>query len=476
MGNVLQFVLAADNSNMSRALTQTNSEMARLESATTAGANKMAQAFEKVGLSDQKLRAELNLLSEAVGGQLGQLGALADVAFNPWMLAIAGVVEAFKLLSEQAGQTNERIAAVISLQSSHAEHAYEAQSEAMSETTAKINAFYRSLQNADSAQDVLSENMALEVQQYQEMAESLKSVNDMREKNTDAAIDYAQAIGQISDAQARQLKFDAQNNKAEQDSAATQNEFAQEIAAKQKRRQQALAGVGAAKEEVFQKAMGSEKNRQAIHLQEADLADEKEVLQKFKKARDEAAAKNKAGGFINAIYALPGGGTRKVAGDAEELYKTQLGTVQKMEDGLRIKKENAREDDAALERAKQKGLHEDATARKLDQEIKSIRQKAAAQKQVDADKLAAAKQAQAIEIATAQAKSIADVSKNFAPTSFEKMGFHFGGGGPTLFSDHAAQTAKNTARMAAGIDALVRAVAGNSGLSTDDVRLLGFTQ
>ena len=55
---------------------------------------------------------------------------------------------------------------------------------------------------------------------------------------------------------------------------------------------------------------------------------------------------------------------------------------------------------------------------------------------------------------------VRDPVKNFDPTSIEKMGFVFGGGGPTTLADHMRRTAENTAATAAHTATIAAAVTG----------------
>jgi hypothetical protein len=398
---------------------------------------------EKHVQSVRHLRHELALVSELagqLGSEFGNLGRLAGLVFNPYLVGIAAVSMVLEIFIKQWEKLRETEESWIALQQGSANTAAEAHVSAVM-GMARANTEFR-LSLLHSADGIDRETQAMEdrITVFRSMVDAQNDVFQAQTRATEAQIDADEAIGRISSTEALKRR-QAQELLAMQSGFTAQNDIAQEaIDEKMKRQADAHRNLATAVNAHDDAVAAAAPNKEALERQEHEL----QIREKLRDEAQEAARKAqsaKDSGWEQFKSTLPNAigdmhpdeaaaFTKKQAENAEALVVKQKEIVE----GLRNRQLPL---DANIEKAKKEADIEQEKINSLTHEIQLQMQLLDINKQKQKGEEQAKLKADKAERERKKKEILALGMALMEPSAFEKKGFSFGGrNAPTLFSDH----------------------------------------
>jgi hypothetical protein len=156
-------------------------------------------APEKHAQSVRHLRHELQLLGEgagALGADLGQIGSLSSLIFNPWLLSAAGAMAALQIFQERWAQMRRSMVNVIEQTQQSLIGRLEAWNTATNEAAAATARFHSTLEHSADGMDQESMAMDRRIEMFQRMTEAQREVFEAQRRSNSARIEADQAAGE----------------------------------------------------------------------------------------------------------------------------------------------------------------------------------------------------------------------------------------------------------------------------------------
>ncbi|HEV7926275.1 MAG TPA: hypothetical protein VGR14_13020 [Verrucomicrobiae bacterium] len=447
MAGVLQFVLGMNGSQFNNAVRQSTAETQKLLKASQMVSKAAVEVYdtmakakkgmvldtpgmEKHAGSVRHLRHELSLVGEAVsvaGAELGGLGRLAGLAFNPWLIVISAAVMALDAFKERWEARIEAMRGVLEQMSALALGRMQAATSAQNEAAQQNTAFAISLGHSTDAIDRETEAMERRIALFGATVAGQREVFAAQRAATDAAISASEAAHNISPLQAAQQRNAAENAERAAAQRAEISQMDNEIEEKQRRLAQANQRLPEAEAAHAAAVAAAEGPRGVLNAEKARVED--------LRATAEAAARTAATSRAESHNPLLLPGTRERYAAAVRNDQQQL---EQARDLVRVGEQNVarleREQsfyDAAIEKAGKQAAIEQEIKNTYAAQIEQLKQLLDIKKKTqDEENLAKAQEQDARENEQ-KIKAWGEMRDRLnGRTSFEKMGFHFGGRGP----------------------------------------------
>jgi hypothetical protein len=416
--------------------------------------------------SVRHLRHELGLLSE-VAGQFGQemggLGRLAGLAFNPYLMAIAAVSIGLNMLIESWKALHEQEVQQLTWLGQFRNAMGEAVASASRGVVTQNIEFATSLAHSADAIDRDTQAMERRIAAFHATVDAQNEVFAAQSRATDAQIEADQAMGRIT-------AQEALRRRQQQDLAVTASGFG---AANEAAQNEIAEKEGRLRRAEIKARQAAEAHAAAVAVAEtpnAALQSQEEQVRIATQARDEALKqKNEQAAYIRDIeghHAVP---------HAEDVF---YNPYQKLQDLTQFA--NSREGDvlgaqrhldalkqqmiplqANIEAAKKKADIEQGVLNTYTREIAQQKELLRIAKEKQTNLLLAKAREQEAERQRQIAGQMEAVRSSFGATNFERQGFHFtGSGGPTILADHARATAQATQTSAQLLAQILQALTG----------------
>jgi hypothetical protein len=459
MAGVLQFVLGMNGSQFDNAVRQSTAETQKLLKASQMVSkaaveiyDTMAKAkkgmvldtpgMEKHAGSVRHLRHELSLVGEAVsvaGAELGGLGRLAGLAFNPWLIAISAVVMALNNWKDVWEQRMEQMAAVSERMAGLTTARMEASISAASTALEQNTRFAVSLEHSADAQDRESQAMERRIALFAAMTNGQREVFAAQRDATEATIAAAEAAHSISPLQAIQQRNAAENTERAAAQRAELAQMDQEISQKQARLDEAESRLQAAVQSHGAAVATATHPREVLNAEKARVEDLRRNLEdQTKGAANSQAFASAVKGVAHSIGGNWGRAVQWAGSQRFDVAKIDRGQLAQARDLLKIGEERlaqleAQQQplDANIEKADKQAAIEQEIKNTYAAQIEQLKQLLDIKKKTqDEENLAKAQEQDARENEQ-KIKAWGEMRDRLnGRTSFEKMGFHFGGRGP----------------------------------------------
>ena len=462
MAGVLQFVLGMNGSQFNNAVRQSTAETNKLLKASelvrkaavevydTMAKAKKGMVLDTPGMekhtgSVRHLRHELSLIGEAAsvaGAELGGLGRLAGLAFNPWLVAISAVVMALDAFKELWQARMEQMAAIAERMSNLTTARMLASVAAASTALEQNTRFALSLEHSADAQDRESQAMERRIALFAAMTNGQREVFAAQRAATEATIAADEAAHNISPAQAIQQRNAAENTERAASQRTELAQMDQEISQKQARLDEAESRLQTAIQAHGAAVATATHPREALNAEKARVDDLRRNLEE----QSEGAANSRV--FANALKGVAAGvgATSGIGGavmgwaadqhfDAANIDQGQLSQARELlkvgEQRLAQLEAQMQPLDANIDRAQKQADIEQEIRNTYSAQIDQLKQLMDIRKDtLDQENMAKAKEQDARENEQ-RSNAWGDMRDRLnGRTSFEKMGFHFGGGVP----------------------------------------------
>jgi len=476
MAGLLQFVLGMDNGKYNVAVQQSNAVTLKFKNYAAAAAyetERMLKEFQKVkppnldtrGLENHSgsvrhLRHELGLVGEAaqtMGAQLGGISSFAGLAFNPWLLAISGIIIATQILKQKWDALRETLVKTMAVVQGQVNSRMEASVSAANEATMAITKFHIGIDESASSLDRESEAMERRIALFSALVQGQREVASAQREATDASIELAEAEGRITSIDAQRQRSNASMTASIQEIEGRNAELQNQITEKENRLREAQGGGLQRAEDAHDQAVRA---AQPVH---ESLDTQREEIELRKKERDEAlktATEGRADSVgvmanirdmaISTIQAQLRGGILATPEAAQNFMASKGMTNDKQQAAVNAEMElltsqkhlgvlerEASFYDAAVEKAAKRAEIEQSVINTYQGQIDQQRELLKINQESEAKALLAKKQMADAEYRKkfTEARKF-EIERLMAVTNFEKMGFNFGAGGPTSRFNH----------------------------------------
>lgn len=487
MAGILAFVLGMDSTKyraaVQGAVDQTNkfikvSELAG--KASTEWFNSMsemkknmvldASGVEKHTGNLRHMRHELNLVGEAanlMGGQMGALGSLAGLAFDPWLVAIGAVVIALNALQELWRTRIEQMASVISRMQNLATARMEAGVNATAEAARANVDFYESLLHSSDGLDRETQAMERRLALIAATVTAQREVFAAQTRATEATIASAEAMHQIGPMQAEARRQMVETAAWENQHETELRQLQEGINQRQNRLSQAPGALANAERDHDAATSNAGEHNHLLLSERARIADLRQNLDAQVAGYAQSAAFARAvSGVANSVGGNWGGIVRWAGSQRFDVAHIDQGQLAQARDLLQAGEQRV----AGLER--QQSILErivsqtDARAQiemgilnTYPQQISQEQQLLGIRTREYRDE--AHSRAEGIVAAMTRQEAGARaqaVGRMRGVTSLERMGMHFRNGGPTLLTDHAMQSLVQAQRQTRLLEQIYQAI------------------